>query len=216
MTRVAIANMAPYAPPCSDRKGFFSLTPKPSKSATLRVASVRSLTRAIRDLLVERMVGIGDPETPPDLCGVRVEGENAVAPNCSTTLPKPRLETLRLIGVAATADELHPAPQFADGYRGEEGGIARVGELFQKRGDAAVSLVALPRLASDIRVNQNHRARPRPPRPVRNPRRDRPAASTPEPRPSFAAWDAPARRREWPDARPPRFGHAPLRAPSAP
>lgn len=31
------------------------------------------------DLLLERMVGIGDPETAPDLSGDRVEGQDALA-----------------------------------------------------------------------------------------------------------------------------------------
>ena len=187
MMRVAIANIAPYSPPCSDRKGFFSLTPKPFK-----IRDIAGRQREIVDegnrgnLLVERVVRIGDPETAPDLCGVRVEGENAVAELLDDAF-EPRLEALRLIGVAATADEFHPAPHFADGYRGEKDKVVGISKLFQERHDASVRPVALPRLADDIRVNQIHCAGPRPVRPARNRRQVRPAASTPEPRPSSAA-----------------------------
>ena len=69
-----------YRPCPSAMKGSISLTPSPWKSATLRVAKREVVDERDRgDLLVERVIGIGDPETAPDLRGVRVERQDAFA-----------------------------------------------------------------------------------------------------------------------------------------
>jgi len=96
------------------------------------------------------MVGIRDPETAPDLGGVRVERQDALAELLDDAF-EPRLETFRLIGVAATADKLHAAPQLADGDGGEKDKVAGVAELFQER-DLMAALGAAGRKARRSRI----------------------------------------------------------------
>ena len=128
-----------FAAPCGNER-IPQPDPEPPEIRDIAGRQSEAIDQRDRgDLFVERVIGIGDPETAPDLRGVRVERQYAVAELLDHAF-EPRLETLRLLSVAAATNELHAAPQFADGDGGDKDKVAGIGQLFQERDDPRFAL----------------------------------------------------------------------------
>lgn len=76
------------------------------------------------DLLVDGVVGIGHPQSPPDLGRIAIE-----------------IQQLGLRVITPVADQLHDAAQLTDGDRSEkERGVVAVGSATQRTGSPAARL----------------------------------------------------------------------------
>src|SRR5271165_4342448 len=93
------------------------------------------------DLLVERVIGIRDSKPSPDLRRVGAEGQDALGEPIDDVFQPPR-ETFRLMEVAASANELDAATQFADGQRRDKSESADLDDLFEEADHAATRPVA--------------------------------------------------------------------------
>ena len=88
------------------------MTPVPSKSAALRVTTVRSFARAVAAIcLSSSRSGLGNSQTAPYLRCICVEGQYVLA-KLLKHIRQPRLEQLRLRDVAAMANDFDAVAEF--------------------------------------------------------------------------------------------------------
>ena len=88
------------------------------------------------------MTWVWDPQTTPDLGGVSIKSEDALAEPFDDD-GQPSLKTLRLVGVAAPMDEFDATAQFANRDGGQINRLARRGATSSKKATTPLFALAL-------------------------------------------------------------------------
>ena len=110
------------------------------------------------DLLIEFVIGVGNAQPAPNLCGIRVEDENILGESMRSR--QPRFENRCLSGIVPISDQLDAAVKFADGYRRYKDRFRSGGGLLEEAENPWIGVRLLAQVAHHIGINQTHAGAP--------------------------------------------------------